>query len=327
MLKHVSWLEKENYRRKTMSRVLVVGGAGFLGGHVINTIRKDGWKTRAMDVAPPEAAWRINDAIAAKDCEYVWKSAADILESDFDDVSNVCFLGAIADVPLAIKSPTYTFQQNIFGILKYMETVSRLKEPPRTIYMSSESVYGRIPIEQQPIKEDVMLNPTNAYAASKASAEIICRSFAEQFNLPVVILRSTTMYGPASRSKQVVPIFIRQALRGQDITVEGDGSQSRDFNYVMNMVNAIQLILKSYVHSGTFNIGSGVELTIKELAEQIIRISGSSSKVVNGPWRPGEQGIKLNVSIEKAESQIGYKPMYTVELGLSETISWIREHL
>jgi nucleoside-diphosphate-sugar epimerase len=309
-----------------MSRVLVIGGAGFLGGHVINKIRLSGWKTRAMDVAPPEAAWRINDAIAAKDCEYVWKSAADILPEDFDDVSNVCYLGAIADVPLAIKSPIYTFQQNIFGPVHYMDVVSKLKNPPRTIYMSSESVYGRIPAEKQPIIEETVLNPTNAYAASKASAEIIVRSFAEQFNLPVVILRSTTMYGPASRSKQVVPIFIRQALRGDNITVEGDGSQSRDFNYVMNMVHAIDLILNSKVKSGTFNIGSGVEITIKELAEHIIRISGSPSKVVNGPWRPGEQGIKLNVSIKKAES-LGYKPIYSVEHGLSETIIWIRGHL
>lgn len=309
-----------------MSKVLVIGGAGFLGGHLINDICQDGWNTVAMDVAPPEGAWRIQEQINNKHATYVWKSAADLLPEDFDDVTNVAYLGAIADVPLAIKSPIYTFQQNIFGPVHYMDIVSKLKTPPRTIYMSSESVYGRIPLDKQPIVEDTVLNPTNAYAASKASAEIIVKSFAEQFNLPVVILRSTTMYGPASRSKQVVPIFIRQALAGKDITVEGDGSQSRDFNYVKNMVSAIRLILQGGAQSGTFNIGSGLELSIKELAEHIIRIAGSSSKIVNGPWRPGEKGIKLNVSIDKAEKELGYTPTYSVEQGLTETIEWIRQH-
>jgi nucleoside-diphosphate-sugar epimerase len=310
-----------------MSGTLVVGGAGFLAGHTIPALLSEGRKVTAMDVVAPDGARRITEFIEKKQVQYSWKSAIDITADDFNDINNVIFLGAIADVPLAIKSPMYTFQTNVLGVVNYMDKLSKLQNPPRTIYMSSESVYGRIPIEKQPIVEDVTLNPTNAYAASKASAEIVVRSYSEQFNLPTVILRSTTMYGEASRSKQVVPIFIRQALASQNITVEGDGSQSRDFNYVLNMVSAIMKVIDNdSIRSGIYNIGSGVEVSIKELAEMIIKISGSPSTVVNGPWRPGEQGIKLNVSIDKAKKELGYIPVYSLEQGLTNTIEWIRTH-
>jgi len=183
-----------------------------------------------------------------------------------------------------------------------------------------------VPKEFQPIREDAPLNPTNAYAVSKMCAEAVVRAYAAQYDLPVTILRSTTLYGPASRTKQVVPIFIRQALAGKDITVEGDGSQTRDFNYVGNMVHAIGLALERDT-PGTFNIGSGREVSVKTLAELVIdavRAAGYSttSEVKFGPWRPGEKGVQLSISIEKARNQLGYVPALSLEEGLDETVRW-----
>jgi nucleoside-diphosphate-sugar epimerase len=140
----------------------------------------------------------------------------------------------------------------------------------------------------------------------------------------VMVLRSSSMYGEGSRLRQVIPIFIRQALKGEPITVEGDGSQSRDLNYVKNTATGILNAISAPARSGTWNLGSGKETTIRQLAELIIRITASSSKVVEKPWRPGEQGLRLPLSIEKAKRDLAYSPAYSREEALTRTVEWIR---
>jgi nucleoside-diphosphate-sugar epimerase len=307
-----------------MSGVAILGGSGFLGGHLVPSILETGRKVKVIDVVPPDGAFRLKPYMDK--IQYSWKSAIDVKPEDFKDITDVIYLGSQADVPLAINSPLFTTNINVNSIVNYLETVSRMPNGPRTIYMSSESSYGLIPIERQPITEEEVLNPVNVYGASKAAAEIFVGAYARQFNLPSIIIRSTTMYGGASRSKQVVPIFINQALKGKPITIEGDGSASRDFNYVKNSVHGIMKILNEPKAKGIYNIGSGVELSVKELAEHIIRISGSTSEISYGPWRAGEQGVRLNISIEKARREVGYEPLYTVEQGLTETIDWWRKN-
>jgi UDP-glucose 4-epimerase len=306
----------------------VIGGAGFVGGNLVNRLVSDGHLVRVFDVVPPDAATRLKTVSSRID--YRWKSGLDLELEDIADLDQVCYLAAQADVPLGISSPRYTFQQNVMSTVRYADLLSKSKNPPRTVYMSSESVYGVVPKEFQPIKEDAPLNPTNAYAVSKMCAEAVVRAYAAQYNLPVTILRSTTLYGPASRTKQVVPIFIRQALQGKDITVEGDGSQTRDFNYVGNMVEAIRTVLGREFATGTFNIGSGREVSIAELAEAVIsavsRVADTSSKVTYGPWRPGEKGVQLSISIEKAKETLGYSPWMSLEEGLDTTVLWWKDH-
>ena len=318
-----------------MAAIAVVGAAGFVGGNLVKALVSDGHRVKGIDLVPPDGATRLAPVMDKKrdlEFEYVWKSALDLAEDDIDDVDVVIYLAAQADVPLGISSPTFTFQQNVMSVVHYMDLLTRPGiEPPRTIYMSSESVYGVVPKEFQPIREDAPLNPTNAYAVSKMCAEAVVRAYAAQFNLNATVLRSTTLFGPNSRTKQVVPIFIRQALQGKDITVEGDGSQSRDFNYVGNMIRGIYLALERDI-PGTFNIGSGREVSIKELAEKVIEtVRGlgveTESKVVFGPWRPGEQGVQLSVSIDKARDLLGYTPLLTLEEGLHETVRWWAKHI
>ncbi len=302
-----------------MVAVVVIGGAGFLGGRLIPRLVDQGDKVRVIDVVSPDGATRLRNRMSF--IEYRWQSAVDLIPEDVAGFDVVVFLAAQADVPLGIRSPLFTFQQNVMPVVHYMHLVStQTNPPPRTIYMSSESVYGVVPRELQPIKEDAPLNPTNAYAVSKLCAEAVVRAYATQYGLPYTILRSTTLYGPNSRTKQVVPIFIRQALAGKPITIEGDGSQSRDFNYVDNMVSGIIHALARPEVKGTFNIGSGREVSIKELAELIVKLADSSSEIQTGPWRPGEQGVQLAVDIGKAKRELSYWPDHSLEHGLVETV-------
>lgn len=303
-----------------MERILVIGGAGFLAGHLVPVLLNLGHEVTVMDVVPPDGATRL--AAVRDKIRYWWKSGLDLEHVGEADV--VLYLAAQADVPLGISSPTYTFQQNVLSVLRYMEVIRPVRPAPRTIYMSSESVYGVIPAERQPITEDVLPNPTNVYAVSKLCAESIVRAYAAQYELPAVVLRSTTMYGEASRSKQVIPIFIRQALANEPITVEGDGSQTRDFNYVGNVVSAIRAAIRHPHVTGTYNIGSGVEVSIRQVAETIVQLTGSQSEVKFGPWRPGEKGVKLNISTERARRDFGYVPEFTMNEGLQRTIDYWR---
>jgi UDP-glucose 4-epimerase len=308
----------------------VTGAAGFVAGNLIPKLVEAGHAVRGFDVVAPDGAWRIAKEVEAKQVDYRWKSTVDLESADLDGVDALVHLAAQADVPLGIASPRFTSIANIDSTLRIWDVLSKRKlegrPVPRVIHMSSESVYGVVPADRQPITEEVPGNPTNAYAATKLAAETIAKAYAAQFGLPLTILRSTTLYGPGSRTKQVVPIFIRQALRGQDITVEGDGSSTRDFNYVGNMVDGIGLALANPSALGTFNIGSGREVSVGELAQAAVdavnRLRATPSKVTYGPWRAGEQGVKLRISIEKARSVLGYEPRTTFEEGLAETVRY-----
>ncbi len=310
-----------------MTRVLVVGGAGFLGSHLVPELLQNGYEVTVQDQVPSDSAAKLKPFL--KDITYSWKSIVDFSVEDLAGIDALVHLAGQADVPFALKSPRQTWDLNTNLVVDILEAVK--KKPLKTIIMSTDNVYGKVPAERLPIREEEPVKPTNIYGASKAAMEVMAQTYARKDNIPIMILRSASIFGEGSRP-QVIPIFIRQALEGKDITIEGDGSQSRDFNYVRNTAHGIvcalrkdpaQFPVRDKVPHNTWNIASGEETTIKNLAETIIRLTGSKSKVVNKPWREGEQGIRYPLSIEKASLELGYRPKHTFEEGLGRTV----EHL
>jgi len=189
--------------------------------------------------------------------------------------------------------------------------------------MSSESVYGNA--QYLPIDEKHPLKPVNIYGATKAAADILAQTYHRTYGLPITILRSGTLYGPTMRLKQVVSIFLMQCLEGEPITVEG-GDQSRDFNFIDNYVDfVLRVIEKGKQTVGEiYNVASGVETTIRELAELCIEVTGSESELTVRPYRPGEKGVRLALSIEKAKS-LGWEPKVAISNGLKITADWLKE--
>ncbi len=288
----------------------------------------EGHSVVLMEAIAPEAASKLKEVGVLGRVGYRWKSLLDIVPADIAGFAWVINLAALTDVPLAISSPKWTWHQNTDGVLALLEAIrtGRAAEGPGLIYISSESVYGKVPPaweDRMPITEEFPLNPVNVYGASKAAAEILVRTYTQQFNMNAMVLRSTSMFGERGRLKQVIPIFIRQALAGEDITIEGDGSQTRDFSYVGNQVNGILLAMK-HGRAGLWNIGCGSEFSIRRIAETIIAATGSNSKIVQVPWRAGEKGVKLPMSIDKARRELGYKPWYSLEAGLKVTSDWFK---
>jgi UDP-glucose 4-epimerase len=306
-------------------KTLVIGGAGFLGSHLIPFLLEAGHEVAVQDIVPAETATKLKEVM--KDISYGWKSALDITADDLEGYDYVVLLAAQGDAPLAISSPKWTYSLNLDATMAVLEaarhSVNRRRGSSfKLLYMSSDSVYGRVNPERLPATENEPMHPANTYGASKAAAELLIDAYVSQWNVPITVLRSTTMFGEGSRPSQAVPIFIRQALRDQPITIEGDGSQTRDINYVKNVAKAILSALSSSMSKGTWNIGSGRETSIKELAELIIKITGSKSEIVSKPWRPGERGLRLFLSIEKARKEIHYMPAYSQEEGLKRTVEW-----
>jgi len=308
-------------------KTIVIGGAGFLGSHLVPLLLQAGDQVTVQDVISVEAAMKLKHV--TKDVKYVWKSALDITKEDLGPYDRIVHLAAQGDAPLAASSPKWTFALNLDATLAVLEAARQRMAADddssfKIVFMSSDSVYGHIPAEKLPVTEDGPLHPSNTYGASKAAAEMAIYAYNAQWNLPVIVLRGTTMFGEGSRMAQVIPIFIRQAIRNEPITLEGDGSQTRDVNYVKNTANAILNALDSGFTHGTWNIGSGKEISVRELAGLIVKLAGSESEITNKPWRPGERGLRLFLSIEKAKKELSYSPMYSQEEALGRTIDWIK---
>ena len=311
-------------------RVLVTGAGGFLGSHVIPALLQRGDEIVACDVLTPDQATRLRPVMNR--IKYKWMSVVDLDDYDIainEDIDQIIHLSGVTDVPLANSSPKYTFQLNVDAALALFIAAKPADIP--VLAMSTENVYGAVPPERLPATEDEPSRPKNSYAASKVAMEAIGHWVAVQGHVPVTILRSSTLFGPRMRTKQIVAIFTRQALEGEPITIEGDGLQTRDFNYVDNMVGAILKVTQLQQLSEherlrgfhVYNIGSGVEMSVLDLVRKIIQLTKSKSDVIFKEWRPGEEG-RLCVSIEKARKELGYEPQISVEEGLQRLIAYLQ---
>lgn len=301
-----------------MKKYLIVGGSGFLGSHVITELLERQAEVSVSDIIGPQYANRIKNKMES--INYIWKSAEDLNEKDIAEIDCILFLAAQADVPLVLSSPKYSFHTNTAGLINVLELI-RTKKNTQLIFMSSKNVYGKA--ESSSISENDVLRPTDPYGAGKAAADLMCQSYAEAFGLPVTVIRSSGLFGPNSRLQQVIPIFIQQALKNRPITIEGDGSQSTDFNYVRNLVNAM-IKMSEIDIKGVYNIAYGKDYSIKNIADLIIKQTNSKSKIENLPWRSGEKGMKLSLSIEKAKRDFGYIPETSFEEGIAKTVDWMR---
>ena len=302
-----------------MKNYLIVGGSGFLGSHVTNELLNKNAQVSVSDIIGPQYANRIKDKMEL--INYIWKSAEDLNEKDIEEIDSIIFLAAQADVPLVLSSPKYSFHTNTAGLINVLELI-RAKNNTQLIFMSSKNVYGKS--KNSLITEEELLKPTDPYGAGKAAADLMCQSYLESFGLPITVIRSSALFGPNSRLQQVIPIFIQQALKGDSITIEGDGSQSTDFNYVQNLVDAIVSMSESNIN-GVYNIAYGKDYSIKDIADLIIKQTNSKSEIRNLPWRSGEKGMKLSLSIDKAKRDFGYTPEISFEEGIEKTIEWMRK--
>lgn len=341
----------------THPKKILLVGAGFLGKYLL-TRQLEGLeqfiegKTRTnpfpltfiLDKQNPDSLYKfplLEKYEGYGYTDYLWQSMGDTStlqkEKIHEKVDDIVITGAIADVPYAMKSPIDTYQTNVMNTLSFMEYLRVNDFAGKIIMMSSESVLGHQSHDKLPLKEDLVPNPANIYGTSKLAQEQIVLTYARSYGLNATVLRSATMYGPFGRTKQAIPIFIKQIMEGKPVTLEGDGLQSRDFVYVEDTAHAIELALYTdkKIKGEIINIGSGKEVRFLDLIHLIAQTIGlrwdhtkyDDVKIQFKPFRAGEEGLRVHLDISKAKELLGYEPQVPMTgfdaSGLKTTIEWL----
>ena len=305
----------------TQSRVLVTGGAGFIGSHLCDQLIAAGHQVVALDDLSTGRVENIAHLAGNANFAFVRGSILDaaLLQTAMDGAVYVFHQAAIASVPRSVKDPLATHEANATGTLRVL-LAARQAGVQHVVFASSSSVYGDTPT--LPKREDMPLKPLSPYAVSKLASEAYCAAFTECYGLQTTALRYFNVYGPRqdpnSEYAAVIPKFIRAATGGQPLTIYGDGLQTRDFTYVKDVV-AANIFAAAHGLTGSFNVGRGDTVTINALAELVLRATRSSSTVTHLPARPGD--IYASQSDPGRLSQAGFVLRTTLAEGIARTLA------
>jgi len=312
-------------------KVVVTGGAGFIGSHLAAELVRRGYRVVILDDLSTGKMANIEPLLGKEDVEFIRGSITERprLPQLFAGVHYVFHLAAITSVPRSLISPEATHEVNASGTLNVL-LAARDNAVRKVIYASSAAVYGDTPALPQ--REDMPPQPQSPYAVSKLVGEYYCAVFHRVYGLPTVSLRYFNVYGPrqdpAAEYAAVVPQFISRVLPGKPPIIYGDGEQTRDFAFVLDAVAASILAAESGM-TGVYNIGCGEGISINRLAELTMRLVGSDVigvPPVHEAPRPGD--IRHSVADISRARAFGFEPRYSLEQGLRETIrSWQREAL
>ena len=301
-----------------MTRVLVTGGAGFIGSHLVDRLVDEGYDVRVIDNLYSGKLENIERHIKSGKVDFVEGDIRDsaLVKKSLVGVDAVFHLAAIISVPFSVSNPELTFDVNLTGTLNLLNACSE-KSVNKFIFVSSCAVFGDTKI--LPVNENASTNPISPYAESKLLAERDCLSFQQKGLLQSVVLRFFNVYGPRQGMNDysgVITRFINRAKQKQSLTIYGDGSQTRDFVNVHDIVEALLASLKSSSANGeVFNIGSGKPTSITELAKTVLELTGQDLEIRYELPRAGD--IKDSYAdISKAKRLLGYEPKVTLRDGL-----------
>jgi len=300
-------------------RILVTGGAGFIGSHVVEHFQSLA-DVRVLDNL--RTGHREN--LANLDVEFIEASVLDedAVRQAVDDVDYVFHMAAFISVPESMTDPIECVRINCEGTLN-MLTAAAAAGVKKLCFSSSSAVYGEA--EGGAETEDLKPAPRSPYAVTKLDGEFYCDMFTTERRLPTVCLRYFNVFGPRqdphSAYAAAIPYFIDRAVRGDNLVIYDDGEQTRDFVYVKDVVGA-NVHLAFGEQSGTFNTAYGRSTTINDLARKIIELTGSSSEVVYQPPRPGD--IRHSLADTRRLAATGFQPTCDFDRGLAATIDHFR---
>src|SRR5437016_10071568 len=313
-------------------RILVTGGAGFIGSHLVEKLLAVGHEVVVLDDFNDFYDPRIKHANIAGFAKDVSVCHVDLRESDSvravfhrEKVDAIAHLAARAGVRPSIQQPRLYYDTNVVGTLHLLEA-ARVTGVQRFIFASSSSVYGAS--KAVPFSEDQHLAQTlSPYGATKIGGEFLCSTYSHLYQMRVVALRYFTVYGPRQRPDLAIHQFTRRIYAGQPIDQFGDGSTRRDYTYIDDIIQGTMAALK---YDGPlfdiFNLGESDTIKLKELISAIENVLGKKAKVNRLPEQPGDMPLTC-ADISKARKLLGYNPVTRLSDGLPQFIDWFLARL
>jgi UDP-glucose 4-epimerase len=300
-----------------MAKVVVTGGSGFIGSHVVDVMIEAGHEVTVIDhrVRPHRPDVRFED-VDLMDLSSVLTSTR--------GAEHIFHLAAVSNVNYALKYPVYTATLNVVGTANILEA-ARLNQARRFYLASTVWVYNGAPAgdavdESTPFYLD---GAGHIYTSTKMASEMVCHNYGQLYGVPFTVLRYGIPYGPRMREELLIPVFIKKALAGEPLTVSGKGDQYRKFIYVRDMAEGHLLAMNDVAANKTYNLEGTRKVTVLEVAEGIRRILGNGVRIQLGPERAGDFAGK-EVSGEKARRELGWTPRVDFEEGIRLTVDWFQ---
>ena len=315
-----------------MPKVLVTGGAGFIGSHVADLLLSRGYEVEILDNFSSGRRENVDPRVKVHEHDIRSAEAAKLVrETPYDAITH---LAAQIDVRKSVEDPVYDSSVNIGGTLNLVEALRQSGRGPKTRFVFSSTggaLYGDF--VEPPNVENFPKDPESPYGIAKLAAEYYLAYYARVHGMDTAAVRYANVYGPRQDphgEAGVVAIFCGRVLDGRPLTVFGDGSQTRDYVFVGDVAEATVLAAThslprpEKLDARGFNVGTGVETSVTELARVLKRAAKSDVAVEHAPKRPGEQQRSV-VSIAKAGSLLGWRPRHSLEEGLTRTYQWFAE--
>ena len=309
-----------------MKRILVTGGAGFLGSHLCDSLIADGADIVCIDNFFSGSKDNIRHLAAHPYFEFI---RHDIIHPLFVEVDEIYHLACPASPIHYQHNPIKTVKTNVMGTINMLGLAKRTGA--RILLASTSEVYGDAQVHPQPESYWGNVNPIgirSCYDEGKRVAETLMTDYHRSNAVDVRIARIFNTYGPrmAVDDGRVVSNFVVQALKGEPLTVYGDGSQTRSFCYVSDLIDVLRRLMSAENLTTPVNVGNPNEFTIMELAESVLRLTGSASKIVRRPL-PSDDPVRRQPDITLARGKLGWEPRIGLEEGLSRTIDYFRKKL
>ncbi len=319
-------MDSHSHRMETKQRILVVGGAGFIGSHIVEAIARSGLGCVVADnlcTGKQENCDGTGTSFHQCDCADM-QALGDLLRKEtITTVINV----ATRSLPYSLSFPFEAVRETI-GVTQALCELQRLGTFRTLVHLSSSEVYGQSSVV--PITEETPPNPTTPYAAAKAACDAIVLSYVRTFHSRSVIVRPFNQFGvrqQRGRYGALIARVIDAVMQKTPITIHGSGKQTRDFLFVTDLAFALACLVEqdAFLSGDVIQIASGRERSVNEIIETIFSLMGARTDVVHGPDRPGDIERQA-ASIEKASALLSWSPATPFEDGLRQTIDWHRAH-
>jgi len=309
-----------------MNRILVTGGAGFLGSHLCESLLEKGKDVICIDNFFSGSKDNVRHLFSHPYFELI---RHDIIHPLFVEVDKIYHLACPASPYHYQYNAIKTIKTNVMGTINMLGLTKRIKA--RILLTSTSEIYGMAEVHPQPEVYWGNVNPIgirSCYDEGKRVAETLMMDYHRQNRVDIKIVRLFNTYGPrmALNDGRVISNFIVQSLKGEPLTVYGDGSQSRSFCYVSDLIKALQLMMETEGFIGPLNLGNPKEFTILELAEKILHLTKSSSKIIHKPLPPDDP-VRRCPDISLAKEKLSWEPKIDLDEGLTRTIDYFRERL